>query len=71
MRILWDLISLPFRAAAWVLGTILSLTGRFAAFLIGLALCAGGAALCASIIGLTAGVPMVVFGGGLMIRSIF
>ena len=41
------------------------------AFLIGLALCAGGAALCASIIGLTAGIPMVIFGGGLMIRSIF
>lgn len=71
MRILWDLISLSFRSFAWVLGTILSLTGRFAAFLIGLALCAVGAALCASIIGLTAGIPMIIFGGGLMLRSIF
>ena len=42
------------------------------AFVIGgLIICCGGVALCLTIIGAILGIPMIVFGGGLMMRSIF
>ena len=71
MSCLLELILLPFRAAAWMIASILSIAGRMASFFIGLALCVAGVALCMTLVGAVAGVPMVIFGGGLMLRSIF
>ena len=62
---------LPFTLAARIIGGVLSATGRFAAFLLGLVLCAAGAALCVTIIGLVAGVPLCLLGFGMMVRAIF
>jgi len=71
MSCLLELLLLSFRAAAWMIASILSLVGRMASFFIGLALCAAGVLLCMTLVGAVAGVPMVIFGGGLMLRSIF
>lgn len=71
MSCLMELILLPFRFAMWLLATILSLTGRLAAFCIGLALCVAGVILCMTMVGAILGVPLLIFGGGLMLRSIF
>ncbi len=68
---LWDLVTWPFQLAAGLIGWILSAVGSLIAFGIGLAVCALGVALCFTLIGAVIGIPLVVFGGGLMIRSIF
>lgn len=68
---LWDLVLLPFRLAGAVIGWILSAVGSLVAFGIGLGICAAGVALCLTIVGAIIGVPMVIFGGGLMMKSIF
>ena len=68
---LWDLITWPFQLAGWFIGWILSAVGSLIGFAIGLAVCVAGAALCLTIIGAIIGVPMVIFGGGLMLKSIF
>jgi len=61
----------PFLFASGLTAIILSLVGRIFAFALGIAIVAIGVALCATVIGLIIGVPMVLFGAGLMIRSIF
>ena len=38
---------------------------------IGLAICAIGVALCFTIIGAIIGIPLIIFGGGLMLKCIF
>jgi len=61
----------PFLFASGLTAIILSLIGRVFAFALGIAIVAVGVALCVTIIGLIIGVPMVLFGAGLIMRSIF
>ncbi len=65
------ILSFPFIAAGTLISFILGALGRFVAFFIGFAIAAVGVVLCLSVVGLILGIPMVVFGGGLMMRSIF
>lgn len=65
------ILSWPFVAAGALIALILSAVGRIFSFGLGLAITAIGVILCATIAGLVLGVPMVIFGGGLMLRSIF
>lgn len=71
MGCLIHLFTWPFELAVGLIGVILSAVGRLAAFLIGLGICCAGVALCITIIGAVLGIPMVIFGGGLMLKSIF
>ena len=71
MGCLWNLLTWPFQLAANLIGLILGAVGRLTAFILGLIICGGGVALCLTIVGAILGIPMIVFGGGLMIRSIF
>lgn len=71
MGCLWNLLTWPFQLAANLIGLILGAVERLTAFILGLIICCGGVALCLTIIGAILGIPMIVFGGGLMIRSIF
>ena len=61
----------PVDFAMRLMGLILGMTGRLLSFALGILLCGLGAALCATVIGLVIGVPLCVFGGGLMLKSIF
>lgn len=65
------ILTWPFVAAGALIALILSAVGRIFAFGLGFALAALGVVLCISIIGLVVGIPLVMFGGGLMFRSIF
>lgn len=65
------LLTWPFALAASLIRLCLSATGRILSFCIGLVICILGVVLCTTIVGLVLGVPMVIFGGGLMVRSIF
>ena len=65
------LLTWPFRMGMELIGMILGLMGRLAAFILGGVICCAGVALCLTVIGLILGVPMVIFGGGLMLKSIF
>lgn len=65
------LLTWPFRMGMELIGMILGLTGRLAAFILGGVICSAGVALCLTVIGLILGVPMVIFGGGMMLKSIF
>ncbi len=65
------LLTWPFRMGMELIGMILGLTGRLAAFILGGVICCAGVVLCLTVIGLILGVPMVIFGGGMMLKSIF
>ena len=65
------LLTWPFRMGMELIGMILGLTGRLAAFILGGVICCAGVALCLTVIGMILAVPMVIFGGGLMLKSIF
>ena len=65
------LLTWPFRMAMDLIGMILGMTGRLVAFILGRVICCAGVALCLTVVGLILGVPMVIFGGGLMLKSIF
>lgn len=65
------ILTWPFVAAGSLIALILSAVGRIFAFGLGFALAAIGVVLCISVVGLVIGVPLVMFGGGLMVRSIF
>ena len=71
MGCLWDIITAPFRFCLWLIGLILDATGRLLSLLIGLAICAIGVALCFTLVGAVVGVPLIIFGGGLMLKCIF
>jgi len=57
---IWDLIT-------W----ILQLTGRLVAAILGLVFMIVGAILTVTVIGAVVGIPLIIFGFGLMVRSIF
>jgi hypothetical protein len=63
---LWPFIAL------WRLVTgILVLTGRLVAVILGLVLVLVGALLSATVVGAIVGVPLIVFGGLLVVRGLF
>ncbi|MBE5804633.1 MAG: hypothetical protein E7316_09000 [Clostridiales bacterium] len=66
-----QVLTWPFRMAAKLIGWILDLAGSMIGFAIGLVFCCLGVALYMTGIGAILGVPMVIFGGGLMLKSIF
>ena len=68
---LWDLLTWPIQLALGIIGWVMELAGNLTAFIIGLVICAVGAALCMTLIGAVIGLPLVIFGGGLMLKSIF
>jgi len=61
----------PFVALWTLLTTILTLTGRLIAAVLGLALLIVGAVLTALVVTAPIGIPLIVFGLLLLIRSIF
>ena len=65
------LLTWPFRFAADLMGLLLSLAGSMLGLAIGFVFCALGVLLCLTGIGMIIGVPLAVFGGGLMLKSIF
>ena len=65
------LLTWPFRMAMDLIGMILGMTGRLVAFILGGVICCAGVALCLKVIGLLLGVPLVIFGGGLLLMTIF
>lgn len=71
MGCLFNLITAPFRFALWLIGAIIEAVGRILALIFGLCICAIGVALCFTLIGAILGVPMIIFGGGLMLKCIF
>lgn len=71
MGLLWDIITWPFRLAMAIIGWILSAAGRFIAFFIGLGLCSLGVLISLTVIGAVIGIPLMLFGGALMLSSIF
>lgn len=61
----------PFRMLWSLLGVIFLAAGKLLTLLIGLALAVIGIVLTGSIIGASIGVPLLIFGVLLMIRSLF
>jgi hypothetical protein len=58
--------------ALWkFLATIIELTGRFVAILLGVVLMVAGALLCLTIVGAIVGIPLILFGAMLTLRGIF
>ena len=68
---LWDMITWPVRLALGLMGWILSAVGSLIAMDIGLVICALGVALCFTLVGAIIGIPLIIFGGGLILKSIF
>ena len=64
--LLWPVVAL-WRLVAWVL----KLTGRLIAAVLGLVLMIVGVLLTVTIVGAVAGIPLIIFGFMLMLRSIF
>ncbi len=71
MGCLFELLAMPFKLAIWAIGVILEAAGRVLSLCIGLGICAIGTALCMTLIGAVLGVPLALFGGGLMLKAIF
>ena len=65
------LLTWPFRVAADLIGLILSLAGSILGLAIGFVICALGVLLCLTGIGMIIGIPLAIFGGGMMLKSIF
>jgi len=65
------LLTWPFRLAFDLIGFVLDLTGSLLGLFLGIGLCCTGVLLCMSVIGLIAGLPLVILGGGLILKSIF
>jgi hypothetical protein len=61
----------PFIAIWRLVTTIIELTGRFVAILLGFVLFVAGAIVSLTIVGAIVGIPLMIFGGMLMLRGIF
>lgn len=61
----------PFYAMFWLVSFILELTGRLVAAVLGLVFMVVGAILTVTVIGAVVGIPLMLFGFMLMLRSIF
>jgi hypothetical protein len=66
-----NVLTWPFRVAADLVGLLLSFAGSMIGLALGFVFCAVGVLLCLTGIGLIIGVPLVIFGGGMMLKSIF
>ena len=66
-----DILIWPFKVVWSLVALVLNLTGRFLALMIGLLLALVGVALSATIIGAILGIPMIIFGGALVLRGLF
>jgi general stress protein CsbA len=66
-----SILTFPFRLLWAIVRTILNLTGRFVAVLLGIVLVVAGVALSLTIVGAIIGVPMVIIGAGLILKGIF
>ena len=61
----------PFYALWRLVIAIIALTGRLVGAILGLALMIVGVVLCLTIVGAIVGIPLILFAGMLMVRSIF
>ena len=61
----------PLSLAGWLIQTILSIVGSLLGFFVGLAMADVGIMLCKTFILAILGVPLVLLGGGLMLKSLF
>ncbi len=61
----------PFYALWRLVISIIALTGRLVGAILGLALMIVGVVLCLTIVGAIVGIPLILFAGILMVRSIF
>lgn len=61
----------PFLAIWSLVGFLLSLTGRFLAAILGLALIFAGSVLTITVIGAFVGIPLIILGGALFLRALF
>ena len=66
-----DILLWPFKVIWSLVAFVLNLTGRFVALVIGLVLALVGVALSATIVGAIVGIPMIIFGGALVLRGLF
>lgn len=66
-----NVLTWPFRLAADLIGMVLDLAGSLIGLALGFALCCVGVLLCLTGIGAILGVPLVIFGGGMMLKGIF
>jgi hypothetical protein len=66
-----NLVIWPFRAIWQLLTTILALTGRLAAIVVGLVLVVVGLVLTITVVGSVVGIPLIILGLMLMFRGIF
>lgn len=71
MGCLWKIIKAPFQAFFWLLGILLDACGRVLSLVLGAVLCVLGVVCCLTVVGAVLGVPLVIFGGGLMLKCIF
>lgn len=61
----------PFRMVWGLIGIIFLAVGKLFTMLLGLGLVALGIVLTASLVGIAAGIPLIVFGALLALRSLF
>ena len=60
----------PIWALWWFVATIIELTGRFIAILLGTVLIVVGLLLCLTIVGAIVGIPVALFGAMLVVRGL-
>jgi hypothetical protein len=65
-----SILTAPFRLIWWLVRTILNVTGRFVAVLLGIVLVVAGVALSLTIVGAIIGIPMILIGAGLILKGI-
>lgn len=61
----------PFKALWWFLTLIIEMTGRLVAGILGMVLVLAGVLLSLTIIGAIVGIPLILVGGLLVLRSVF
>lgn len=71
MGCLMKVIKAPFQLFFFLLKTLLDACGRVLSLILGALICAFGVLCCATLLGAALGIPLVIFGGGLMLKAIF
>jgi len=70
MSFIGNVLLFPFRLVWWLARTIVNVTGRLLAVLIGIVLTAVGVVLTLTVVGAIVGVPLIAIGVGLILRGI-
>ncbi len=65
------ILTFPFRLIWGLFSAIMQMTGRLLAIVFGIILLVTGMALTATVIGAILGVPVMIFGGLLLLRGLF